>query len=506
MIRQCVLLFLLTPTVFAANNGKVALYAEEQIYNPLAASLQSSFDLTPIPAQGALQHGVIVDSFNFAALGPSLAAIKAAYDAGQPIVILSPTPDAQAFVDDVTKGEVDLPEHLSATAKAIGDPVLEAFAVRKRPGAAAAEIAEFWVAFDGRDGTAAEEKAEDEALVRSIADWAGEAPTAAPAPAPASVASPAPRAMARASAMGSATTDQPSIEKLTEGVTRRVNFQFDKGSMATVIKSWAAYAHDQKEDWYIFELTTTSSPKNFRTKSAHIVPKFFGAAELVENDNDTDCKGQLGSLCTRERYASLVEVRMVPKTKGLELMYFGPSSDRNQDEYNYSSTFSLGGKVTAGYGEKGVSVGGEGSIGVQFGRSTKVVVKDATIIGISDTTTETAGWRAEMPAMRAVKDLAQYGGPVSDCENLLQMPYPVQQGSMETKQFAIYKLPEQERAGLSSIDMKVSLRIQEKTSTLGNPTSCNVFNCNCTPATAVAKDFKQDDTLISFPLAAHVSK
>lgn len=491
---------LLVPSLVAAEGDKVPLYAQEEMFNPIAGSLGSSFALTPFPAQGPLQHGVILDSYNFPALGSVLPAIKAAYEAGQPVVILSPTSETQALLDDITAGDVDLPEHLTHGPTAIGEPRLEAIAFRRPPGAATADLGEFWVSFDGRDGAAAEEKAEDVQFVASIADWIREAPAAAPSPAPRNL---------RAASMASGNkppNNQPSIEKLTEGTTRKISFQFDKGSMATVIKSWAAYGQDQKEDWYIFEMTTTSHPNNFKTTSLHAEPRLFRGPELFEFNDDRDCKGKLASGCRRERYAANVEVKIAPKTNGMELMYYGPSSDRSQDEYTYTSNFSLGGKVTLGYGEKGVSAGGEANVGVQFGRSTKVTIKDATILGTGDPANEIAGWRIDMPPMRAVKDLQAYGGPSSDCENLLQMPYPVQQGSMETTQFAIYKLPEARRAGLSKIEMKVSLRLVEKSSSLTNPSDCNVFNCNCSPSTWLFRENRKDDTTIEFPLAAHTSK
>jgi hypothetical protein len=149
-----------------------------------------------------------------------------------------------------------------------------------------------------------------------------------------------------------------------------------------------------------------------------------------------------------------VQVQLVPKTPGLELVYWGPDSDRAQDEYSYSSKFSLGGKVTAGYDDKEPKAGVELSGGAEF---------------------------------------------------TLQMPYPVQRGSMESKQYASFRLPAAQRERLQGIDLAVSLGLEESSSMLQNWTAkfCNVFNCNCTPESWVKKYHQLEGKVISFPLAAH---
>jgi len=492
------LLTLLLFTVGARAADKIPIYTEKDILGNIVGNLPSSFDVMPLPADGPLQHAVFVDGYDSARLGSAIATIRAGYAAGLPIVILSPTEDSQSFLDDITGGEIDLPDGLAERPAVLGQPMLAAMAIRRSAGAAAADVAEFWVAFDANDGTPAEERAEDDHLVASIADWVRETPAPAP-PAPA----PAPKAGMKSAQMmrSNAESARPAIDDLTNAVVRKVSFQFDQGSMATVVRSWAAHSPGQDEDWYIFELTTTSQPLNFATWS---VDGMFGEWQ----ENDSNCRGILKTGCKRERYATKVQVKLAPKTPGLELVYHGPDSDRAQDEYSYSSKFSLGGKITAGFDEKGPKGGVELSGGVEFSRSTKVTIKDATLVGISNPATELAGWRFEMPQMRAVTDLTPYGGPSMSCDNLLQMPYPVQRGSMESRQYAIYRLPGNRRAGLKGVDLAVSLLLEESSSSMQNWTAkyCNFFNCNCSPESWVHKTNELNNSTISFPLAALAGK
>lgn len=483
----------------AAEAGKIVLYTEAEVLGGLADNLGSSFEVMPLAAPGAVVHPILVDGYDFESMGGAVTAtIKAAYESGAPVVILSPTPEAQAFLDTVTGGAVDLPGGLTSRPAAYGETRLEAIAVRWTSGAAAPDSAEFWATFDADDGTAAEEKAEDDGVVASIADWLREAPAAAPAPAPAPPPAPRANAKKKMALKSTASETRASIDDLTSAVARKVSLQFDKGSMATVVKSWAAYSAAQNEDWYIFELTTTSQPQNFETYS------FAGMFSDWEK-TDAHCRGIAKTGCKRDRYATEVMVKVAPKTPGLELMYYGPDSDRVQDEYTYSSKFTIGGKVTAGYDDKGVKGGVELSGGAEFSRSTKVTIKDATLVGISNPAIEMAGWRFEMPRMRAVNDLSAHGGPSMSCDNLLQMPYPVQRGGMESRQYAIYRLPANQRGNLQGIDIAVSLALEESSSRLQNWTAhyCNIFNCNCSPDGWVHKRHELSERVISFPLAAH---
>jgi hypothetical protein len=482
----------------AAGSGKITLYGEKEIFWQPARSLASSFEMLSLPAQAPPQHGFLIDGGAPSALGDSIALIKQGYEAGLPLVIVAPGPQTQGFIDDITGGDVDLPAGLSDRTTALGEPRLEAIGLRRAPGAATADLSEFWVTFDDNDGSPAEEKAEDDKLIAQIADWVGEKPAAAPAPQPAAPKAARPRMAAKAE---SKPAGRASIDDLTSAIVRKVAFSFDQGSVATVVKSWAAWSPAQNEDWYIFELTTTSQPLNFATYS---LAGMFSEWEK----GDANCRGILKTGCKRLRYATKVQVKVVPKTPGLELVYYGPDSDRQQDEYSYSSKFSLGGKVTAGYDDKGPKAGVELSGGAEFSRSTKVTIKDATLVGISNPATEVAGWRFDMPQMRAVNDLTQYGGPSMSCDNLLQMPYPIQQGAMESRQYAIYRLPAAQRDRLQGIDIAVSLALEESSSRLQNWTTayCNVFNCNCSPESWVHKTYELNDKVISFPLAAHGAK
>ncbi|MCU1230025.1 MAG: hypothetical protein JWO97_2909 [Acidobacteria bacterium] len=482
----------------AAESGKITLYETKEIFWKPARSLASSFEMLPLPAQGPPQHGFLIDGSASSTLGDSVALIKQGYDAGLPLVIVAPAADAQGFVDDITGGDVDLPAGLTRSAT-LREPRLEAIGLRRAPGAATADISEFWVTFDDDDDSPADEKAEDDKLIAQIADWVSDKPAASPAPAkPTAPKAARPRMALKAEGKPES---RASIDDLTSAIVRKVAFSFDQGSVATVVRSWAAYSASQNEDWYIFELTTTSQPLNFATYS---LAGMFSEWEK----GDANCRGILKTGCKRLRYASKVEVKLVPKTPGLELVYYGPDSDREQDEYSYSSKFSLGGKVTAGYDDKGPKAGVELSGGAEFSRSSKVTIKDATLVGISNPATEVAGWRFDMPQMRAVNDLTQHGGPSMSCDNLLQMPYPIQKGAMESRQFAIYRLPAAQRDRLDGINIAVSLSLEESSSRLQNWTTayCNVFNCNCSPESWVHKNNELKDKIISFPLAAHPAK
>lgn len=479
-------------SAFAAEPSKIPLYTEKEVLWPSAGSLSSSFSVMPLPAQGALSHAILVDGYDFASLTDSIPAIRDAYNAGQPIVVVAPTEETQAFLDDVTGGDVDLPEGAAQRPKAVGDPRLEALAFRRPASSTTPDVSEFWAEFDSDTGPAAEEKASHAKLVASIGEWVSGADAAPAAKAPATGGRTL-RARAAAEPKG-----RPSLDELTSAVVRKVSLSFDKGSMATVVRSWAAYSPQQDEDWYIFELNTTSQPLNFATWS--FTGMFSDWAE-----NDEGCKALAKTGCMRKRYATKTEVKLAPKTPGLELLYYGPDSDRAQDEYTYSSKFSLGGKITGGFDEKGAKGGVELSGGTEFSRSTKVTIKDATLIGISNTSTDIAGWRFEMPRLRAVNDLTPFGGPSMQCDNLMQMPYPVQRGAMESRQYAIYRLPASARDRVQHIEMAVTLGLEESSSQIQNWTVpfCNVFNCNCTPETWVHKYHQLENKVIEFPLAAH---
>ena len=76
---------------------------------------------------------------------------------------------------------------------------------------------------------------------------------------------------------------------------------------------------------------------------------------------------------------------------------------------------------------------------------------------------------------------------------------------MESRQYAIYRLPAGQRARINGIDVAVSLALEESSSRLQNWTAdyCNFFNCNCSPESWVHKNHELNDNVISFPLAAH---
>src|SRR5438874_4780677 len=488
-VSLLLILFVVVP-VFAAE--KVTLYGEKETRWGAARGLSSAIDIQPLPAQGPLQHGLLVSAHSLSDFHDAISLIKGAYDAGLPIVIVAPAPQSQSFPDDITGGTVDLPKGVTSKQVAVGEPMLQAIAIRRPAGDIEADIAEFWDTFDDDDGPAAEEKAEDDRLVASIADWVREKPSAVATP------TPAPRMPRTATRLAKEEGKRPAIDDLTSAVVRKVSFAVDQASMATVVRSCAAYSPGQNEDWYIFELTTTSQPLNFETQSL---------AGMFSNweKGDANCRGISKTGCKRLRYATKVQVKLVPKTAGLELVYYGPDSDRAQDEYSYSSKFSLGGKVTAGFDEKGPKGGVELSGGAEFSRSTKVTIKDATLVGISNPATDLAGWRFDMPRMRAVNDLTQYGGPSMNCDNLLQMPYPVQQGAMESRQYAIYRLPAGQRARINGIDVAVSLALEEGASRVQNSVAdyYDFFSCNCSPESWVHKNHELNDNVISFPLAAH---
>src|SRR4051812_10204375 len=97
----------------AAESGKITLYETKEIFWKPARSLASSFEMLPLPAQGAPQHGFLIDGSASSTLGDSVALIKQGYEAGLPLVIVAPAADAQGFVDDITGGDVDLPAGLT---------------------------------------------------------------------------------------------------------------------------------------------------------------------------------------------------------------------------------------------------------------------------------------------------------------------------------------------------------------------------------------------------------
>ena len=74
----------------AADGGKIPLYTEKEIFWRPAGSLPSSFEVLPLPTEGPAQHGFLVDGYDFAGLGDSVAVIKAGFEAGFPVVIVAP--------------------------------------------------------------------------------------------------------------------------------------------------------------------------------------------------------------------------------------------------------------------------------------------------------------------------------------------------------------------------------------------------------------------------------
>ncbi len=491
----------------AALAAKPTFHVEKEIVGGVVDNLGAAANFLPLPVDGKADYPVLLDGRKFGELGDGvIETLRSAFATGTPLLILGPTAETRNFLDDLTGGEVRLSSESWASPQVTGEPILEAIGVHRSGGSV--NTAEFWRTFDANIGSEEEEEAEDEVLAASILQWsavarddsagqgaeAGNPRAAGPPTSALAIGGGAARP-----AMAKASPGHPSIDDVTSSVVKRVNFQFDQGSMGTVIKSWAAFSPDRQEDWYIFEFTTISNPLNFATRSAPFV------LDPLQN-NDKYCRGIIKTRCLRDRFATEVEIKVRAKTDNLELVYYGPDSDRSQDEYTYSSSFSLGGKVTAGYEQKsGPKAGVELSAGATFSRSTTVTIRDATLVGISNPALELAGWRFEMPKLRAVQDLTEFGGPKMDCANLLQMPYPIQRGSMESRQYAIFRLPAAKRKGLKTIDLTVDLRVVEGTADLQNWTSgsCNLFNCNCTPRNWEYATQELKGRVVSFPLASH---
>lgn len=463
----------------AAEAAKLTVYGEKTFYGELADNLSSAFEILPLPTDGDRRHPLMVDGLE---IGPAEAELIASfYEAGLPVIVVGFSDQARTVLADMLPVGSGV-DQIPSDQPALAEPALEAVGFRLGS-QGLPDIGNFYSEFDGHSGPTEEEEAEDDAVVSSIASWVTESRERPP--------------MAKASA---AVAEQPSIDDLVTAVVRKVTTTIDRGSISTVIRGWAAYSLVTDEDWYIFELTTTSQPLNFRSRSK-------GAVEAWEN-TDKYCKGLVGMICQRERYASEVAVAIRPVDGYTELIYYGPSSDRQQDEYSYSSEFSIGGGLLLGF-EASKKDGAKGkaelslNAGASFRRGTTVKIPDAVVIGISDPTRNSAGWRYEMPKLRAVRDLSAVGGPVRDCDQLLQYPYPVQRGSLETRQYAIYRLSSENRQKLGQIKLKVFFKLTETTSELWNgfTKDCNAFNCACTPRHWNNK-VSTDEQYVSFPLAA----
>jgi hypothetical protein len=83
------------------------------MFSEVADDLGSAFDTSPLPEQGAFRRPVLLDGFAAAALAGVMPRLGAAVAAGVPVVILEPAAETQSLLDDLTDGEVDLPEGLS---------------------------------------------------------------------------------------------------------------------------------------------------------------------------------------------------------------------------------------------------------------------------------------------------------------------------------------------------------------------------------------------------------
>ena len=114
-VSLLLILFVVVP-VFAAE--KVTLYGEKETLWSAARGLASAIDIQPLPAQGPLQHGVLVSAHSLSDFHDAIPLIKGAYDAGLPIVIVAPAPQSQSFLDDITGGTVDLPKGVAGVPRA----------------------------------------------------------------------------------------------------------------------------------------------------------------------------------------------------------------------------------------------------------------------------------------------------------------------------------------------------------------------------------------------------
>ncbi len=298
-------------------------------------------------------------------------------------------------------------------------------------------------------------------------------------------------------------TDGPvELDRLLTGMPRDTFMTLDHATHKVIATAWGAFSEDQEASYIVIELSMTSSGANFSNLSAK--HGLFGPGKLTLGTEG--CRGDGGSVCLRDRYLRQFAVQVSPvNTQGVVLVDWGPDSVRVEDSYTLESSFSLGGKVTAGWKNKeGPSVGGEISAGVTWKRSETIKIPDATMVATTGQGGENnAGWRFEFPTMRGKDDLSDtpQGGPSDKCQNLISYPFPVQRGSMKSKAYVIYEIKDSkayfEKTG--GFDLNVKTTVKEESSALvvmNGP--CNVAFCNCDPR-ITSSMHKSVEAVISFP-------
>jgi len=198
------------------------------------------------------------------------------------------------------------------------------------------------------------------------------------------------------------------------------------------------------------------------------------------------------------------KVRLNPAQSGVSRTMAVPSSDRQSKEYEVSTSFSLSGKVGAGWSQKD---GGEGSAEVSAGlkvdRKTTIKIDDATLVGTTggDGKAQSAGWRFEMPDPNTED--------VDSCVNRkLTRPFPIQRGSHNTEQWAVYKTTKATRAKLGN-KLKINVLIEAKENRRAlswhwdgwvGSYGCGMGGCDCKPQTWEG-DVKSNEVTLTFPLA-----
>lgn len=502
----------------------IRVFAVEGFLGPLGDNAEALFDAVELPADAAIDDPVVLDGSDLANLTDGQwFTVKAAYRNGVPLVLLHPTAEQVATVIDAlrlhtdptsdlggieavgfVRGEVGDDEALFAAN--VGDPNDN---TEGHQDLRVLRIAE-WLQAKKLDRSALWEVlgpsrllaprlarrpgarfARREALPRvTFADLS-------------SARSLIPRFAAQS---GGSSGPKIDLDSFMEPLQREVSLTVGNATHKVIVNAWAAHSFQTGEDFYVFRLDTTSSGGNYVDGGFTLGP----GGNLINSEWEGD-KGEkfcderkANTACVRSRYLRSFKVRLNPPQSGVSRMMATPSSDRQKREYEVSTSFSLNGKVSAGWSQKdGARGGAEVGAGLRIDRKTKIQIDDATLVGTTggDSKPQSAGWRFDMPDPN-MED-------VDGCVNRkLTRPFPIQRGSHNTEQWAIYKTSETARAGLGDkLKLAVLIEAKESQKTVawvwdngGLSLGCGMFGCDCKPKTWELTNESKEVTL-TFPLA-----
>lgn len=496
----------------------VRVFTVENFHGALGDNADELFQTVELPADAAIDAPVVLDGSDLANLSDGQwFTVKAAYRGGLPLVLLHPTDEQLTRVIDLLYIDADPTSDLEGV-EAVGfmrDDVGDDEAVF------AASTA------DPEDNT---EGHQDLRVVR-IAEWLQEkkvdrlARWKAPRPskgamrlaslrdsrlfrqAPIQRATFAdlrsgraltPRYAAQSGGAGPGAVD---LDSLMEAKQKEVFYTVGSATHKVVLNAWAAHSFQTQEDFYVFRLDTTSSGANYFDGGY----KLDGLNWKWDSYGEGVCNARKdGTSCRRDRYLRQFKVRLNPTQAGVSRTMAVPSSDRQSKEYEVSTSFSLSGKVGAGWSEKdGADVTAEVSAGLKVDRKTTIKIDDATLVSTTggDGKAQSAGWRFEMPDPNTED--------VDSCVNRkLTRPFPIQRGSHNTEQWAVYKTTKATRAKLGNkLKLNVLIEAKENRRALswhwngfGFAYGCGFGGCDCKPQTWEGVVNSKEVTL-TFPLA-----